>query len=165
MISFFADGKLKKISVRWAARSALRCQYEPSRGGAWSPNGTILFAENFVGLISVPERGGKPVKIASVDESVGENSIRFPAFLPDGNRFIYYSRTNDVTTHGIYLDALDTSTKPRRRLVTADGPAAIGHVDPFSKQDYLVFPNEKNVWTQAFDLSREQLTGEGRDRR
>ena len=50
-IGFFADGKLKKISVQGGAAVTL-CDAPNDRGGSWGEDGTIVFApDNRVGLI------------------------------------------------------------------------------------------------------------------
>ena len=108
-IAFFADGKLKKIKMPHGAPEAL-CEVstQTARGGAWSSKGVILFGVNYNGLMKVSENGGDPVVVVGLDDRLKENSLRFPQFLADGNRFIYFSRTTDPRNHAVYLDALDT---------------------------------------------------------
>ena len=104
-----------------------------ARGGAWSSKGVILFGVNYKGLMTIPEDGGDPVLVARLDEHLQENSLRFPQFLADGNRFIYFSRSSDPRNHAVYLDALDTLRKvPRKKLTVADGPSAAFHPKPLA---------------------------------
>jgi eukaryotic-like serine/threonine-protein kinase len=160
-IAFFADEKLKKIPLHGgAAETVCSIPNAATRGGAWSSKGTILIGMNFSGILQVPDSGGEPTEISALDKQLGENSLRFPQFLPDGDRFIYYSRTNLPANHGIYIDSLSAAGKGRRRkIAVADGPALVGR-DPFSKKYFLVFPNEKNVWMQPFNLDSTQVTSE-----
>ena len=162
-IAFFADDKLKKIKMpRGLPEVVCDAESLTARGGAWSSKGVILFGVNYTGLKKVPENGGDPVLVAGLDASLKENSLRNPQFLPDGNRFFYFSRTLDPRNHAIYLDALDTAGKvPRKKLVAADGAGALGH-DPFSGRDFLVFPKDSELWAQRFRESAGSLAGEKR---
>jgi len=160
-IAFFADGKLKKIRLPHGVPETL-CDVpaRAARGGAWSSKGTILFGVNLQGLMKISENGGDPLPLTALDNRLMENSHRFPQFLPDGNQFIYYSRTLDPRNHAVYLDALETTGKvSRKKLVASDGPAALGH-DPSSGRNFLVFLNNGQLWTQPFDVSAGRLQGE-----
>lgn len=160
-IAFFAEGKLKKMKLPHGPPEIL-CDVptETARGGAWSSKGVILFGVNYKGLMKIPESGGDPVLVEGVDASMRENSLRFPQFLDDGNRFIYFSRTFDSRNRGVYLEALDSAGKhPRKRLVPSDGPAVAGY-DPYSKRNFLVFPKGGQLWAQPFDESSGSLPGE-----
>ena len=160
-IAFFADGKLKKIKLpNGAAETLCDVPATASRGGAWSSKGIILFGINFKGLMKISENGGEPVPVTVLDDHLKENSHRFPQFLPDGNQFIYFSRTLDPRNHAVYLDALDTVGKvPRKKLVTAEGASVVGH-DPYSGRDLLVFPNDGHLWAQRFNINAGLLHGE-----
>jgi Tol biopolymer transport system component len=160
-IGFFADGKLEKMKMPHGAPEIL-CETptDTARGGAWSSKGLILFGVNYKGILKIPENGGDPVLVAGLDSRLTENSLRFPQFLANGNRFIYFSRTSNPLNHAVYLDALDTLGKvPRRKLTAADGPSALGH-DPFSGNDFLVFPKDGQLWAQRFDARSGSLAGE-----
>ncbi len=160
-IAFFADGKLKKIKMPHGVPEAL-CELptQTARGGAWSSRGVILFGVNYKGLMRISENGGDPVLVAGLDDRLKENSLRFPHFLADGNRFIYFSRTLDPRNHAVYLDALDTVGKvPRKKLAASDGPSALGH-DPFTGRDFLVFPKDGQLWAQRFDERAGSLAGD-----
>ncbi len=160
-IAFFADEKLKKIPLHGGAPETI-CSVPNAvtRGGAWNSSGTILIGMNFSGILRVSDSGGEPVEISPLDKQLGENSLRYPQFLPGGDRFIYYSRTNAPANHGIYIDSLSEAGAGRRRkIAVADGPARVGR-DPFSRKYFLVFPNEKNVWMQPFDIDGARPTSE-----
>ncbi|MDQ6678676.1 MAG: serine/threonine-protein kinase [Acidobacteriota bacterium] len=144
-IAFFADGKLKKIKMPHGLPEALcELRTETARGGAWSSKGVILFGVNYKGLMRISENGGDPVLVVGLDDRLKENSLRYPHFLADGNRFIYFSRTLDPRNHAVYLDALDTVGKvPRKKLAASDGPSAPGH-DPLAGR-FPRFPEGRPV--------------------
>ena len=72
--------------------------------------GTILVGTNYgVGVLRVSEKGGAPVPVTRLDPALGENSHRFPVFLPDGNQFLYFARTELDENRAVYLASLDDS--------------------------------------------------------
>jgi predicted Ser/Thr protein kinase len=160
-IAFFAGGKIKKMRMPHGTPEILgETPTETARGGAWSSKGVILFGVNYKGLMKISGDGGDPVVVARLDEHLKENSLRFPQFLADGNRFIYFSRSSDPRNRAVYLDALDTLGKvPRKKLTMSEGPSELGH-DPTSNRDFLVFPMDGQLWAQRFDGNSGLLAGE-----
>ena len=56
------------------------------RGAAWIPDGTIVVAPTQTsGLMRVPDRGGKPTALTTLDAARGEYSHRWPDVLPGGS--------------------------------------------------------------------------------
>ena len=96
-LGFFAAGKLKRIDVAGGAPQVL-CDVSLPRGGTWSAEGVILFAPNTItGLQRVPASGGIPTPATSLD--VGQEiGHRWPQFLPDSRRFLYYVQASQVKT-------------------------------------------------------------------
>ena len=158
-IGFFADAKLKTIPAGGGGPVVL-CDAVESRGGAWGKGGVIVFGINQKGIFRVPESGGEPVELTTLDTGLGENSHRYPVFLPDGERFLYFSRTKDLEKRGIYLDSLDR-TMPRKRIMVANGQFALGR-DPAAREHYLITQQVGGVVGQRFDASRGELLGEPR---
>ena len=102
-IGFFAGTTLKRVPLAGGEPVTL-CEVGSSRGGAWSAGGTILVGTNYAaGVLRVSEKGGEPVPVTRLDPSLGENSHRFPVFLPDGNQFLYFARTKLDSNRAVYL--------------------------------------------------------------
>jgi hypothetical protein len=86
-IGFIAHGKLKKVDADGGPPQTL-CDCE-GFGGTWSKTGVIVVeAGAFTGLLQVPAAGGTPQPASRLDASRGENSHRWPFFLPDGKHFL-----------------------------------------------------------------------------
>ena len=156
-IGFFADGKLRTVAAAGGTAATL-CSAPNQRGGAWSAQGTIIFGINVRGIFRCDSQTGEPVEITTLDTSLGENSHRYPVFLPDGNRFLYYARANDLEKRAVYLDTLDCST-PRKRVLVADGQFAIGR-DPWSREYYLLSQQAGQIFAQRFDMAAGTVSGE-----
>ena len=77
-IGFFADGKLKKISVQGGGAVTL-CDPPDDRGGSWGDDGTIVFTpDNRIALSRVSSAGGTPQPLTSLDKQIGEITQRWP---------------------------------------------------------------------------------------
>ena len=89
-VAFFAGEKLKKVAVTGGAVVTIT-DAPNSRGGAWSDDGTIVFAENRSGLFQVPSSGGARQPLTTL--ATGEVTHRFPQILPGGRAVLYTAHT------------------------------------------------------------------------
>ena len=157
-IGFFAGTTLKRVPVGGGDPITL-CDVGYSRGGAWNATGTILVGTNYgAGVLRVSENGGAPVPVTRLDAALGENSHRFPVFLPDGKQFLYFARTKADENRAIYLASLDDSTR-RKRLLVTDSYVAVAR-DPATGRHYLLYPKNETLWAQSFDTARGELSGD-----
>ncbi len=150
-IGFFAAAKLKRIDVGIGAPQSL-ADAPAGRGGAWSKDGTILFAAtNGSPLSRVPASGGAaPVQVTKLDLP-RQGSHRLPRFLPDGRHFLFFAQ-GSVESQGIYLASLDGGEA--KRLTAAD--AAGAYTDP----GFLIFNNQGALLGRHLDIASGSLTGE-----
>jgi serine/threonine protein kinase len=154
-LGFFADGKLKKLSLSGGPAQTL-CDAPTGRGGTWSKDGVILFTPSGhlgVGLYRISASGGTPVQITVPDKSLIEDSHRWPFFLPDGIHYLYsaihLSGRRDLSS--VYMGSLGSNEK---RLVTKAGANA-AYVAP-----YLLFYRDQTLFGQPFDTRKLEPTGE-----
>jgi len=154
-IGFFADGKLKKLSLAGGPVQTL-CDAQTGRGGTWNKDGVILFTPSGhlgVGLYRISASGGTPTQITVPDKSRIEDSHRWPLFLPDGIHYLYsaihLSGRRDLTS--VYLGSLNSDEK---RLVTK-ASANVAYVAP-----YLLYYRDQTLFGQHFDTKTFELTGE-----
>jgi eukaryotic-like serine/threonine-protein kinase len=151
-IGFFAGGKLKKIEAAGGPAQIL-CDAVDGRGGTWSRDGVIMFTPHpQAALFRVSAAGGVPLQVTELDSAGGENSHRWPSFLPDGRQFLYYGRSSHPENSGIYVASLDS--KERKLLVATESSGQ------YASPDRLLFLRERTLMTQQFDVSRLKLTGE-----
>ena len=155
-IGFFAEGKLKTVQVAGGAPLAL-CDVSDARGGAWNRDGVILFAPHWsTGLSIVPASGGAPRPVTTLDASRKETTHRWPQFLPDGRRFLYFTWSGAAESRGIYAGSLDS--KQTTRILTTD---RLGfYAEASGKGGYLLFLRGETLMSQPFDARRLQLSGE-----
>jgi Tol biopolymer transport system component len=152
-LGFFADGKLKKVSASGGQPLTL-CDAPDGKGGAWSPEGVILFAPEATRPIQrVSQLGGEPVDVTVFDEERGDDSHRHPRFLPDGTTFIYLARFPDGAREGQAIIAASLDGGEEKTLVRS--PAAAEYAS-----GHLLFLRERTLMAQVFDPDRLELSGE-----
>jgi eukaryotic-like serine/threonine-protein kinase len=152
MLGFFSSARLRKIDASGGPPQSLADASAP-RGGAWSPEGVIVFAPDQAGpLMKVPAAGGAATSATQLDDARGESTHRWPQFLPDGKRFLYLARiVQRDENNAIRVGSLDG--KEQRILFTTETNAsyASGH---------LLYGRETTLMAQPFDLKSLQFTGD-----
>ncbi len=149
-IGFFAGGKLRRIDVGGGPTREL-ADAPNGRGGSWSAAGIILFAPSTAGpLMRVSAAGGAPQQ--AIPLGAGQNSHRWPQFLPDGRRFFYLSTQGQAGTGGVFLASLD-GTDPRR-LLEDDAPAT------FVGPDRLLLVRQGALISLSVDMDRLAVVGD-----
>jgi eukaryotic-like serine/threonine-protein kinase len=151
-LGFFAQGKLRIIDASGGAVQTLADAPQP-RGGAWGPDGTILYTpESLSAMFRIPAAGGTPSRAIGEEKAAADlGSPRWPAFLPDGKHYIFFQfKTGSQTGGNIHLGALDSQKDTI--LVDSDlrGQYANGH---------LLFVHGGNLMSQSFDETKLKLTG------
>jgi len=151
-IGFFAAGKLKRIEAAGGPALSL-CDASNSRGGAWSPEGVILFApEQTSGLFRVPATGGAPLEVTRLEEARQEETHRWPQFLPDGRKFIFFSRVAPGDeTNAVMAGSLDGGDTRVILRAQSNAVYASGH---------LLFTRETTLMAQPFDADDLTLDGD-----
>jgi eukaryotic-like serine/threonine-protein kinase len=155
-LGFFAEGKLKKLDVTGGPVQTI-CDAPTGRGGTWNRDGVIIFTPSGqlgTGLHRVSASGGTPTRVTVPDASLGEDSHRWPMFLPDQKHFLYLAANVSGKTEPdtIYIGALNSNDK--KLIVKATANAV--YVAP----GYILFYRDKTLFAQRFDAAKLELTGE-----
>ncbi|MCA1629555.1 MAG: protein kinase, partial [Acidobacteria bacterium] len=150
-IGFFGGGKLKKIEASGGPPQSL-CDTAASRGGTWNRDGVIIFGDTSGPLYRVSASGGEPTPVMPLDQSRLESSHRWPQFLPDGRHFLYFVRSGQIESRGVYVGSLDS--KETKRLI----PTALNAT--YAPPGLLLFMREETLMAQKFDAEKLELAGE-----
>jgi len=155
-IAFFSNNKLRKIDAAGGTPFTI-CDAESPRSGSWSKAGVIVFSPigGTEGLFKVPAAGGEPVQITYIDTARNESTHRWPSFLPDGDHFLFFSRTS-MAGSGNNADSLcigSVSTGEVRRF-------AHGISDAVYTNGRLLYMRESALMAQPFDYDKATFTGE-----
>ncbi len=154
-IGFFDQYKLKRVDASGGTPVTL-CNVSNPRGGAWTPEGTIIFAPGAsLPLSSVAASGGTVSSQTNLDSARRENSHRWPVMLPDGKHFLYFARTtaSGAQSNGDAVFVASLDMKMNKLLVHASTNAAYA-------SGYLLYSRGTNLVAQQFDLGSLELNGE-----
>jgi Tol biopolymer transport system component/predicted Ser/Thr protein kinase len=138
-IGFFAQGKLKKISVGGGSAQLL-CDAPNGQGGSWNRDDVIVFSPGPASIQRVLAGGGVPADVSTTTGFAGS-----PVFLPDGRHFLYLSGGEQG---GVYLSSLDG--KENRRILTDQSSVVFA-------AGRLLFIRDNTLMAQPFDAAHEQL--------
>jgi hypothetical protein len=150
-IGFFANAKLKRVDSGGGPPLTL-CDAPVGKGGSWNEEDVILFAPSFNGPIHrVAAAGGESQPVTEVDADHGQNSHRFPHFLPDGRHYLFFARAavatgGDGTGSAVYLGSLDG--EPARELFRCQSQSVYA-------SGYLLFLRESALMARPFDSPPE----------
>jgi hypothetical protein len=152
-VAFFADGKLRRVSVAGGSPEVI-CDAPDGRGGTWNKDGVIVFAPQISGpLFRVSANGGEVAEVARPDSDRHETGLRFPSFLPDGKHFLYVAQPSRKGGFEVYVGSLDS--KEHSRLMTSDWAPV------YAEPGYLLFAAAGGrLVAQRFDESKLSLTGD-----
>ena len=150
-IGFFVEGKLKKIVISSGTVTTL-CNASYSAGGTWSRNETIVFgAGGSEGLQRVASDGGSPQSITKLDAQRGEGTHRWPAFLPDGRRFLFGVQALRGGPWTIRAGSLDSDRVDD--LIEADSNALYA-------SGFLLFVRNGTLLAQRIDERTLRISGD-----
>ena len=154
-VAFFADQKLKKVSLDGGMPVVL-CDVVAGRGGSWSRDEVIIFSPLRPDgrLHRVSSAGGTPVALTSLES--GEDAHRWPFFLPDGRHFLYTAISGpccpSTKPSVVKIGSLDAAT-PTHTVTQAESAVsyAAGH---------LFFSRDSTLFAQPFDADKHALVGD-----
>jgi Tol biopolymer transport system component len=151
-LGFFANGKLLTVDVAGRALRTVATVDVVVAGGAWGPDGTILFALWPSGLYAVPASGDGSVQtVATLDREARDIAFAWPQFLPDGRRFLYQIVSLDPARSGVYVGSLDSRDSFR---LLAGGSAAT-----FAAPRHVLYVENNLLIAAEVDLDRMEVTG------
>jgi Tol biopolymer transport system component len=162
-LGFFALGKLMKVAVAGGVPVFI-CDAPDGQGGAWSPTGTIVFGPDviFDGLARVSADGGPVEPATLVDVDRGENSHRWPVFLPDGIHFLYYVRASIDERRGVYVARIDRPASiPGSPLFRSESEAVFAPTAG-RERGVLLSTADGQLQARPFDAASLRLVGDPR---
>ena len=97
-LGFAKEGGLYRVALDGSAPRRL-CDVPGSsfRGGTWSARGVIVFAAQTGGSPQVPDTGGTPTPVTTLDAAAKEVAHGWPWFLPDGRHVLFLALAEGQT--------------------------------------------------------------------
>jgi eukaryotic-like serine/threonine-protein kinase len=120
--------------------------------GSWGSSGQILFTSS--GVQRIPAEGGKTTLAVTLDDRNGESAAGFPAFLPDGRRFLV--RIEKDGRSQIHLASLDSSD----RTMLIDDVRSAPLVTTTPRGDtYVMYLRDDALVADMFDVQAGTVRG------
>ena len=150
-LGFFADGKLKKASVRGGGAIFLGDAANPF-GASWGNQGTIVFGPSTVGILQqVPANGGTSQPLTHFEKQ--EIVHGWPEFLPGGKTLLFAASDNNGYWTNAQIMVQTVATGERRKLIQA------GMNPHYAASGHLLFVQGGSMMAAPFDLQRLAVTG------
>src|SRR5262249_31131274 len=115
---------------------------------------------SFFGDLPVIQRmsasGGPITSVTRLDEKKEEVTHRFPQFLPDGKRFLFYAYSRDDKHNTVELATLGAF----ERKTLLEGTSAAAYARGPQGDAYLLYLRGETLMAQRFDESAGAMTGE-----
>jgi serine/threonine-protein kinase len=147
-VGFFAQGKLKKVSVAGGVPVVL-CDVPDGRGGSWGTDDTIILNPTLAtGLFKVSASGGTLQELTPAKSGIA----RWPEILPGGKAVIFSGGSGrGPGDRDIAVQSLETG---ERRVLIEDGVHA-----RYANSGHLIFGRAGSLLAAPFDLERLEVTG------
>ena len=156
-VGFFADGKVKKVSIDDGTLITICDAAGTSRGAAWGDNDVIVFPKHFDGgLFRVSAAGGEAaVPLTKLDAERRERTHRWPQAIPGSDVVLFTVATLDSPEFydDATIEAITLSTGERKKIYEGASLAryvATGH---------LLLAREGVLFAAPFDVDRLEVTG------
>jgi serine/threonine-protein kinase len=156
-LTFGGDVAIKRVALDGGQPVTVVDSGVGTDGLAWGHDGFLYYdgltATGTTGIIRVPDTGGVPERVTSVDTAQGETDHTWPQVLPNGRGVLFeIHRSSDRAESDVAV--LDLATDEYRVLVRGLAPR-------FVAPRYLVFSTEDGLLMAApFDPDRLELAGE-----
>ncbi len=153
-LGFFADGKLKAVALAGGAATTL-ADARHAFGGAWSTDGTIVFASTLAGGLQRIGSGGQPRTAIDVDMRAGELRYESPEAVPGSSRAVLATAVlapSMPSLARIVAISLDTG----QRASVVDRASAPRFIAP----NVLTFVRDGDLMAAAFDASQLKVVGQ-----
>jgi eukaryotic-like serine/threonine-protein kinase len=146
-VGFFADGKLKKISVSGGTAVTLGDAPGNFRSGSWGTDDTILFwSAGGSGIFRISAAGGTRQQL--ITPKPGEAGILSPEILPGGKAVLF---TSGSPLDGLQVTIRSQQTGERRDLIRGTRPS-------YAPTGHLIYAQGSTLMAVSFD-PEGQLTG------
>ena len=156
-IGFFAEGKIMKVRAGGGAVQLVVPVTLTARGASWGASNVIVYSQRAGGPLWRVNADGTGASVLTegllTDD---ERSHRWPMFLPDGDRFLFWAgnfSTEGGVRSGIYLSSLSA----RQKVFLVEARSNPG----FAQDGYVFFVDgQGRLGMQAFDPDTGRVIGD-----
>jgi serine/threonine-protein kinase len=148
-LGFFADGKLKKISLLGGDARPI-CDAPNPRGASWGSDDTIVFSPTAAsGLSIVSATGGSPRSLTVLTPEGRAKSHRWPQILPNGMWVLYTVWTGE----SYHIEAASIESGEAKVLLED------GFFARYTSTGHLIFARDDGLFAVRFDERKLEVLG------
>jgi serine/threonine-protein kinase len=157
-LGFFADRKLKKVSITGSAAVNL-CDAEWGRGGTWADDDTIIFSPTSGNspLLRVPAAGGTPLAFGTLSQ--GATTQRWPQALPGGKAVLYTEHSTNTGFEAANLVVASVSADPSAKAGPSKVVVPRAYYGRYVPSGHLIYIQQGTLFAAPFDPVRLETTG------
>ena len=149
-VGFFANGKLKKVSVSGGAAVTVGEASSPG-GASWSSQGIIVFSPSVnSALRQVSDAQGIPQPLTRFGK--GDVTQRWPEFLPGGKAVLFAGGAGSNWSNA-HIGVQTVGTGEQRTLIQG------GTYPRYAPSGHLVYAQGGSLMAAPFDARRLEVTG------
>jgi len=157
-MAFFANGKLLKMPASGGIPQVLAA-VTSARGGTWGRKNVIVYAPAADGpLWSVHADGSGAAQLTADLLKKGEESHRWPVFLPDGEHFLFWAGNFENTQNDRLSGICESSLSTKEKTLVVLAHSNVGYMDG----NLLYVDDKRQLIAIPFDPSKGTLSGEPR---
>jgi len=152
-IGFFANGKIRKISVSGGAPFTLS-EAPNMRGASWGVDGNIIAALNTGGgLYRITAAGGTPQPLTTNPANKKELTHRWPQILPGGEAVLFTANTNAINFEIANISLLSLKTGQWKTVQRG------GYFGRYVPTGHLLYIHQGTLFGVKFDAARGEVEG------
>lgn len=149
-LCFFANGKLKKVSLQGDTKLTL-CEVSRFAGGSWGDDGNIIYSD-FSDLFRISASGGIPQVLTTSDSSTGSWTFMRPEILPGSNEVLYTDwKELPYGEPSIGVFSIESSSS---KTIIENGTSP-----HYSRTGHITFGRNSSYWAVSFDLELLKVSG------
>ncbi len=153
-VAFFANGKVKKVSLSGGDPTTIAEVNGAIPGAVWGPDNRILFSRGWAtGLFSLEVEDGQIRQLTEPDRKLGERGHWRPRLLPGGQQILFTIWMTGSGVNDARIGLLDLKTLQHRALFPGSDAFYLrsGHILYFHAGAWHVVP---------FDASAGKVSGD-----
>jgi hypothetical protein len=152
-IAFFANGKLKKVSIQGGG-AVMLCDAPGGRGGSWGEDGNIIAALSASsGLTQVPSGGGAVQPVTELKPEKRDSSHRWPQVLLKSHAVLFTAEATTGAYDEATIEVQSLRTRERKTLVRE------GYYGRYVPSGHLIYVRQGLLYAASIDVKHLELTG------
>jgi serine/threonine-protein kinase len=152
-LGYVTASELKKISVTGGTPMTL-AKLERSRGASWSEDGVIVYSPSpGSGLFTIPEGGGTPEPLTTLDPANGEATHRWPQWLPGARAVLFTTASSSTNLADASLEVVIRETGERKVIHRG------GYYGRYVESGHVLYAFQNTLFALPFDLNRLEAKG------